>query len=151
MQKISDSCLLSSPIKQIMAALPDLFYGIFEYFPPASFFSPHLSCKFQSTHLWTWVYKWQLTNVPVLLKTSWSKCFAYQRKKIKATGGGTFYEFEKELFINVSIWMVHTRTDKRLNPTWVYLGSKVTRRTPSSRAWKWAPTWYVSRLAPRSL
>ena len=47
--------------------------------------------------------------------------------------------------------MRHTWTETRLNPTWVYLGSKGTRRTPLSRASKWAPTWYVSRLAPRSL
>ena len=42
-------------------------------------------------------------------------------------------------------------TGLRLNPTWVYLESKSTRRTPSIRASKRAPTWYVSRLASRPL
>ena len=46
---------------------------------------------------------------------------------------------------------LHTWTDIRLNPTWVKLGSKGTRRTPSSRASKWAPTWCVCTLAPTSL
>ena len=45
----------------------------------------------------------------------------------------------------------HTWTDIKLNPTWVYLGSKSVMRTPSIRASKRAPTWYVCRLAPTSL
>ena len=45
----------------------------------------------------------------------------------------------------------HTWTEMRLKPSWVYLGSKGTRRSHSSRESKWASTWYVSRLAPRSL
>ena len=44
-----------------------------------------------------------------------------------------------------------TWAEIRLNATWVYLESKGAMRMPSSRALKWAPTWYVSRLAPRSL
>ena len=38
----------------------------------------------------------------------------------------------------------------RLNPTWLYLGSKGIRRTPSSRASKLGPTWYVFRLTSRN-
>ena len=45
----------------------------------------------------------------------------------------------------------HTWTEMKLNSTYVYLGSKGAVRTPSSRAAKWAPTWYESRLASTSL
>ena len=48
-------------------------------------------------------------------------------------------------------WTHHTWTETELNPTWVYLGSKGAMRMPSSRASKWAPTWYVCRLASISL
>ena len=49
----------------------------------------------------------------------------------------------------LAIWFTLEQT--RLNPTWVHLRSKGTRRTPSSRTLKLASTWYVSRLAPRSV
>ena len=45
----------------------------------------------------------------------------------------------------------HNWTEIRWNSIWVYLGSKGTRRTLSSRASKQAPTSKVSRLAPRTL
>ena len=42
----------------------------------------------------------------------------------------------------------HTWTQIRLNPTRVFLESKGTTWTSSSRALKWAPTWYVCRMTP---
>ena len=47
--------------------------------------------------------------------------------------------------------MLHTWTEVRLNPTWVYLKSKDVMRAPYVRASKRAPTWYVCRLASISL
>ena len=39
---------------------------------------------------------------------------------------------------------LHTWTVFTVNPTWVYLGTKGTTRTPPSSASKRAPTWHVS-------
>ena len=64
---------------------------------------------------------------------------------------GLLLQFVIRLIIFMVSFGVHTWTDIRLNPTWVYLESKGAMKTPSIFASKQDPTLYVCRLAPTSL
>ena len=101
------------------------------------------SDAYQTT--WFGVVKLSHTTHPPFVSSSWLMneiaCFSTWFSR-----HGHSWKEQKQI-----ITMLHTWTERRLNPTWVYLGSKGTRRTPSTRALKWAPNWYVSRLAPRFL